>query len=67
LKHALRIVFDLQAAQPGVAITVQQKFAIALALGLLNEELPDSVQLNGKNGFCEVAQDIEVTLLLQAG
>jgi glycosyltransferase involved in cell wall biosynthesis len=67
LKHALRIVFDLQAAQPGVAITVQQKFAIALALGLLNEERPDSAQLNGKNGFGEVAQDFEVILLLQVG
>ena len=67
LTHALRIVFDLQAAQPGVAITVQQKFAIALALGLLNEERPDTSRPNGTNRFHEKVQDFEVILLLQAG
>jgi glycosyltransferase involved in cell wall biosynthesis len=67
LRHAIRIVFDLQTAQHGVATTVQQNFAIALALSLINAVRPNTSQDIAPGGFYEDVQDVEVILLLHAG
>ena len=67
MNPALRIVFDLQAAQYAVAISTLLNFAIALALELTKEELSDTSKNNANCDFHKEAQGLEVILLLQAG
>ena len=64
---ALRIVFDLQAAQYAVAISTQLNFASTLALELAKEELSDTSKNNANSGYHKEAQGLDVILLLQAG
>jgi hypothetical protein len=67
VNSALRIVFDLQAAQYGVAISTQLNFAISLALELTKDELSDTSKNNANSDYHKEAHGLEVILLLQAG